>query len=205
MPTSANLLNSAGRACSRCGRERPGDGNPLTGSLVRHILVRHIAAALLPLALLVVFVAAFLYSGPGIRTPGGLPPVERIEVMRIVLPQPDLIVLTVVNSGPEPVMIAQVRVDEAYWRFDMQPAGTIPRLHAAAIRIPYPWVQGEPHEISLVTSTGASFTAVIPVATQTPVAGLGSFFQFALIGLYVGVIPVGLGLMWHPLRDPLIF
>lgn len=39
---------------------------------------------------------------------------------------------------------------------------------------------------------------MISVATQTPAADLGSFFQFALIGLYVGVIPVGLGLMWHP-------
>ena len=160
--------------------------------------VHRIAAALLPLALLVVFVAAFFHSGAGLRTPSGLPPVENVEVMRIVLPQPDLIVLTVVNSGPDPVTIAQVHVDEAYWRFDMEPAGTIPRLHAAAIRIPYPWVQGGPHEISLVTSTGAIFTAVISVATQTPAAGFGSFFQFALIGLYVGVIPVGLGLMWHP-------
>lgn len=39
---------------------------------------------------------------------------------------------------------------------------------------------------------------MISVATQTPAADLGSFFQFALIGLYVGVIPVALGLMWHP-------
>jgi zinc transporter ZupT len=140
----------------------------------------------------------FYNSGPGIRTPGGLPPVENVEVTRILLPQPGLIVLTVINSGADPVTIAQVHVDEAYWRFDMRPAGTIPRLHTAAIHIPYPWVQGEPHEISLVTSTGASFTAVISVATQTPVTGLRSFFQFALIGLYVGVIPVVLGLMWHP-------
>ncbi|MGH8646618.1 MAG: multicopper oxidase domain-containing protein, partial [Gammaproteobacteria bacterium] len=28
MPTSANLPSSAGRACSRCGRERPGDESP---------------------------------------------------------------------------------------------------------------------------------------------------------------------------------
>ena len=49
--------------------------------------LRRIAAALLPLALLVVFVAAFLYSGAGLRTPSGLPPVENIEVTRIVLPQ----------------------------------------------------------------------------------------------------------------------
>jgi zinc transporter ZupT len=111
-------------------------------------------------------------------------------------------VLTAVNTGPEPVTIAQVRVDEAYWRYEIQPTATISRLRSAAIRIPYPWVEGERHEISLVTATGASFSAEIPVATQTPVADHRSLLQLALIGFYVGVIPVGLGLMWHPfMRD----
>lgn len=153
-----------GWACSRCGRECPGDGkprSPLVGA-PHHSGPDSARSAR-------GFRRGFLQRGTGIRTPDGLPPVEDIEVTRILLPQPGLIVLTVVNnSGADPVTIAQVHVDEAYWRFDVRPAGAIPRLHAAAIRIPYPWVQGEPHEISLVTSTGASFTTVISVATQTP-------------------------------------
>ncbi len=156
-----------------------------------------------PLSLLFVFLALLIYGSPRLRPQGfGLPPVERIEITRIVLPQPGLIVLTAVNTGPEPVTIAQVRVDEAYWRYEIQPTATISRLRSAAIRIPYPWVEGERHEISLITATGASFSAEIPVATQTPVADHRSLLQLALIGFYVGVIPVGLGLLWHPfMRD----
>ena len=72
------------------------------------------------------------------------------------------------------------------------------RLASATIKIPYPWVQGEAHTIMLVTSTGALFEAVIPVAVNTPTIDLRAFLNFALIGIYIGIIPVGLGLMWQP-------
>ena len=157
-----------------------------------------IAAAALPLVLLVVVVAIFLTTGAGLQTPEGLPPIEQIDVQQIVLPEPNLIVMNVINSGPDPVTVAQVLVDDAYWRFSLEPGPDIPRLGTATLRIPYPWVAAEPHLIVLVTSTGTTFEAGIPLAVQTPVASLNTFFQFALIGIYVGVIPVGLGLMWHP-------
>jgi zinc transporter ZupT len=157
-----------------------------------------IAAAALPLILLLAVVAIFLATGAGIQTPAGLPPIEQIDVQRIVLPEPGRIVLTVINSGPDPVTIAQALVDEAYWQFEIEPGATIPRFGAATIRIPYPWVETEPHAVTLITSTGATFEAEIPLAVQTPAAELGTVLQYALIGVYVGVIPVGLGLMWHP-------
>jgi zinc transporter, ZIP family len=71
-------------------------------------------------------------------------------------------------------------------------------LTSATIKIPYPWVQGEAHTIMLVTSTGALFQAAIPVAVSTPTIDLRAFLNFALIGIYIGIIPVGLGLMWQP-------
>jgi len=154
--------------------------------------------ALLPLALLAGVVALFLSTGAGIQTPEGLPPIEELSIQHVTLPEPNLMVVSVVNSGPDPVTIAQVLVDDAYWRFDIEPGHEIPRFGTATVRIPYPWVRTEAHLIVLVTSSGTLFEAEVPLAVETPAANLSSVLNFALIGIYVGVIPVGLGLMWHP-------
>jgi zinc transporter ZupT len=160
--------------------------------------LKRVAVAFVPLVLLIGVVVLFLSTGAGLQTPTALPPIEQIDVQRILLPQPDLIVVEIVNSGPDAVTIAQVLVDEAYWQFDIEPGATLPRFGAATIRIPYPWVQDEAHEIGLITNTGVTFDAAIELAVQTPVFDVNTFLQFALIGFYVGVVPISLGLMWHP-------
>lgn len=160
--------------------------------------LRRIAAAFIPLVLLIAVVILFLSTGAGIQPAGELPPIEQIEVQRVLLPAPDMIVVEIVNSGPDPVTIAQVLVDEAYWRFDIEPGATLSRFGTATIHIPYPWVKDEAHEIGLITNTGITFDAAIELAVQTPVFDLSTFLQFALIGFYVGVVPISLGLLWHP-------
>ena len=55
--------------------------------------------------------------------------------------------------------------------------------------------------IKILTSTGTAFEHEIPVATQSPRPDARYFLTFALIGLYVGVIPVALGLLWFPLAS----
>jgi zinc transporter ZupT len=157
-----------------------------------------LAWALLPFALLAGVIALFLATGAGIQSPAGLPPIEQLSIQKVALPGPGLMVVEIVNAGPEPVTIAQVLVDDAYWRFQIEPGSEIPRFGAATIRIPYPWVRAEAHLIALVTSTGALFEVDVPLAVETPAANVGTVLNFALIGVYVGVIPVGLGLMWHP-------
>lgn len=129
---------------------------------------------------------------------GERPPLESLTVERIEL-LPEGLRLHAVNGGPEPVTVAQVTVDEAYWPFTMEPSQTLPRLGRATVEIPYPWVVGEAHEIMLITSTGATFSAAVEVAVPTPRPDLGFWLLFALLGFYVGVVPVSLGLMWYPL------
>jgi zinc transporter ZupT len=104
----------------------------------------------------------------------------------------------IVNGGPEPVTVAQVMVDDAVWAHEILGDRTIQRLERREIRIPYPWVEGEPHHIALVTSTGLTFGHDVAVATQTPAIGPRYLWTFALLGIYVGVIPVFLGLLWLP-------
>jgi zinc transporter ZupT len=104
----------------------------------------------------------------------------------------------ITNGGPDPVTVAQVRVDNNYWHFTISPAAEIPRLGSATITIPYPWVQDEPHVVSIVSSNGVTFDGEIAVATLSPVPDAKTFSSYALLGIYVGFIPVGLGLMWYP-------
>jgi zinc transporter ZupT len=59
-------------------------------------------------------------------------------------------------------------------------------------------VEGEPHVIRLVTSTGLTFDAEVAVATETPRPSVRFVGIFAALGILVGVIPVFLGLLWLP-------
>lgn len=153
--------------------------------------------AIIPLLLLVGVITWILRTDAGLG-PRTVPPIETLEVQRILLPAPNVIELEVVNGGPDPITIAQVMVDDAYWYFDMEPVGPLDRLQSATVTIPYPWVEAEGHAIGLISATGVLFPAEIPVAVPSPQPTQESFLRFALVGLYVGVIPVALGLLWYP-------
>lgn len=156
------------------------------------------ASGILPLILLAVLVWFFLSFGPLGVFQAAFPPVEELHIQRITLPQPGMIEVEVINGGPDPVTVAQVLVDEAYWAHTIAPGRTIPRLGTATITIPYPWVEGEFHEVVLITETGVTFAGEIPVATESPAPNALFLRTFALLGVYVGVIPVLLGLLWFP-------
>lgn len=154
--------------------------------------------ALVPIGLLVLALAAIVWTGAGLKN-NGAPPIEALAVQRVTLPAPNELELAVINDGPDPVTIAQVMVDDAFWTFSQEPAGTIERRGRATIQIPYPWVEGEPLAISLVTSTGLTFDADVAVALESPKIDRDNVVRYGLIGIYVGVIPVALGLLWYPL------
>ncbi len=154
---------------------------------------------LLPLALLGILVWVFLTYGPVGVFRADLPPVEELSIQRIVLTtNPREIRVHVTNGGPDSVTIAQVLVDEAYWTHTMDSGRTISRLGRTTITIPYDWIEGDQHEITLISSTGATFSSEIEVATETPRANARYLTTFTLLGTYAGVIPVFLGLLWLP-------
>jgi zinc transporter, ZIP family len=155
------------------------------------------ALALVPLILLGIVLAYLVATGGGLTELAG-PPVEQITVQRIVLPEEGVIQVEVINDGPQEVTIPQVLVDEAYWAFTAEPSNTIPRLGSAVFTIPYPWVAEETHEVVLITSLGTTFAGEIPVAVETPQPSGELFAQFGLVGLYVGIVPIFLGMLWYP-------
>ena len=154
------------------------------------------ALGLIPLALIAAAVGLFaLLGGPGLDERTG-PPVEELTVERTVL-RPGEIELTIRNDGPDPVEIAQVSVNDAYLDFSAS-SEEVGRLAATEITVPYPWIEGEAYEVFLLTSTGGTVEHAIDVAVETPATDSGFFALMALLGIYVGVIPVALGMLWLP-------
>jgi zinc transporter ZupT len=153
--------------------------------------------AAIPLALLAGVVYYLIAAGPEALFATDLPPVEEIHVLRHSLAE-DVIRLDIVNSGPDPTSVAQVMVRGAFWQHRIEPSRTLGPLDTARVTIPFPWNLGEPVEIVLLTSTGLTFDYEIPVASPTPAATASALGRFALLGLFVGVIPVALGITWFP-------
>lgn len=156
-----------------------------------------LALLLLPLIALGGVIWLFLSTGGGLdlRSPA---PVEALTFERSVL-APGSIELHVRNSSPEPLTVAQVIVNNAVWPFRTHSgSSTLPRLSTDVIRLDYPWSYGEAYAIRVFSSSAIAFDTEIPVAFSTPAPDQKTFLSFALIGLYVGVIPVYLGLFWFP-------
>ncbi len=152
---------------------------------------------IVPTLVLGVFILLFvLIDSRGVMS-RNLPPIEKVAVERIELGY-DTIRLRIAGDGPDPVTIAQVIVNDAYRQFTQTPVGPIRRMASADITIPYPWETGEPVNITLVSSTGITFPVNIEAAASTPVPNLDFILILGLIGVFIGVIPVFLGLLWLP-------
>lgn len=127
----------------------------------------------------------------------GAPPVEKVTFERTVLDS-NGIHLQVRAGGSESINIAQVLVDDAYWSFKQDPTGALSPLSSAWLHIPYPWVLGEKHEVKVLTRSGTVFNHEIGVAVPTPQAQLGHLVPQALLGAFVGIVPVVIGMLFYP-------
>jgi ZIP family zinc transporter len=155
------------------------------------------ARVLLPLLLLAGVIALFLYSeGAGLNvTPAA--PIETVQFGRTIL-RPGYIELHLRNTSPQSITVAQVSINEAIWPYAISPGPTIPRLGSAAVTLDYPWVQGEAYEITLHSGNSIPFGTSVPVATSTASVSARTLWSFSLIGIYVGIVPVVLGMFWLP-------
>ncbi len=150
-----------------------------------------------PLALIAAAIALFaVLGGPGLDERRG-PPVEELGVERTVL-RPGEIELTVRNTGPDAVTVAQVAVNDAYVAFGAEPGGEVDRLDSQKLTLDYPWQEGGAYTITMLTSTGATIDHTIDVAVETPEADVGFYGLMTLLGTYVGIIPVVLGMLFMP-------
>jgi zinc transporter, ZIP family len=157
---------------------------------------RTLVLLLIPIILLVGVIVLFLSTGGGLDLQSAAP-VEELSIERYTLKRNE-IELHVRNTGPDEINVAQVVINEAIMPFTITPNTNIPRLGRARIHINYPWTYGEAYAINIFTSNAIGFGVDIPVAFETPQPSAATFWGFTLIGLYVGVIPVFLGIFWFP-------
>jgi zinc transporter ZupT len=155
--------------------------------------------AFVPLVLLTAVVALFTATGGSVTGLLGEapPPADEFDIRRVEFHRGE-IRIRVTNPQPDDLTIASVTVDDAIMPFDVEGDRTLGRLRSSEIVVQYDWVAEEPIAVGVTSSTGIETTEEIPAAVQTPEASARSFLGYALIGTFVGIVPVALGLLWLP-------
>lgn len=159
--------------------------------------LKTLALFLLPVLPLAGIIALFVFTkGAGLNvTPAA--PIETVQFERTIL-RPGQIELHLRNTSPQAIKIAQININDAFWPYNITPNNTIPRLGNAVVTLNYPWVEAEAYEITLFSSNSIPSKTLIGVATTTATPSAGTLWSFTLIGIYVGIIPVVLGMFWLP-------
>jgi len=151
---------------------------------------------LLPIILLIGVIFLFLRTGGGLELESPVP-IEDLTIERYNLEHGHMS-FSVQNTGPDTLTIASVIINEAVMPFTVTPSAEIPRLGRATVNVEYAWTTGEAYAARIFTSNAVPFDVEIPVAFVTPQPEAKTFWSFTLIGLYVGVIPIFLGIFWLP-------
>jgi zinc transporter ZupT len=154
------------------------------------------ALGLVPVALILGALVALLTIGSDTLGERRGPPVEDVAVERTVL-RPGEIELEVRNVGPDAVDIEQVFVNDTYVDFS-ESTEEVGRLERQSLTLDYPWQEGSPLLVTMLTSSGVTVEHQIEVAVATPEADGAFYGLMALLGTYVGIIPVALGMLFLP-------
>lgn len=170
--------------------------NQTSPETTNRLSIRTLILLLLPILLLAGVIFLFLQTGGGLDLDSPVP-IEDLTIERYRLERGHF-EFHVQNTGPESLTIATVIVNEAIMPFEVMPSVEIPRLGRAVIGVEYAWTEGEAYVARVFTSNAIPFEVEIPVAFVTPQPEAATFWSFTLIGLYVGVIPVFLGIFWLP-------
>ena len=160
-----------------------------------HSRKKTIVIAIIPLLALSGMIM-FLF-GPGQTLLNTGTPLPSITIERIEFHEGEIISL-IRNTGPETIEIAQADVNDRITAAAIEPGKTLSRFAEAKIIIPFSWEPGVPYEIGITTSDGTRFSKGIEAAALAPAPDIQQASFFAVIGTYVGVIPVLIGLLWYP-------
>lgn len=151
-----------------------------------------------PLILLAGVIAVFLWTdGVGLDLEPAAP-VETVQFQGTTL-EPGQIRIDVLNTSPEDIAISYVNINDAIWPFTMEGGDrTLDRLEESTLVLSYPWIEAQAYSITLITENSVALTTEIGVATTTETTSGATLGSLTLVGIFVGVIPVVLGMMWLP-------
>ncbi|HEY7110583.1 MAG TPA: divalent cation transporter [Nitrososphaeraceae archaeon] len=172
------------------------EGSTSSTRKTNRLSTRTIILGFVPFAILAVMIA-FLLSSPEVLFQNSIKPLPEVSIEKVELTD-GLIQVFVRNTGPSEITIAQADVNDRIHPAAIEPGRTLARLADAKVMIPFVWNAGEPYEIGITTADGTRFSHTIESAAPAPSPTIGQASTFALIGTYVGVIPVMMGLLWYP-------
>jgi len=154
-----------------------------------------IASGVIPFAFLILMVAYIFGPGSDLLDLGVPLPEITIEKVDFVDSE---IQVTVRNTGPIPVEVVMADVNDRIQPAAIEPDRFLERYEVAMVRIPFEWNEAEPYIIGLTVEDGTRFEKEIEAAAPALEPSLELVGFFAIIGTYVGIIPVMIGLLWLP-------
>ena len=154
-----------------------------------------VASGVIPFAFLILLIAYIFGPGSDLLDLGVPLPEITIEKVDFVDSE---ILATVRNTGPIPVEIVMADVNDRIQPAAIEPDRFLERFEVAVVRIPFNWNVAEPYIIGLTIEDGTRFEREIEAAAPALEPSLELAGFFAIIGTYVGIIPVMIGLLWLP-------
>jgi zinc transporter ZupT len=154
-----------------------------------------VASGVIPLVVLAAMIAYIF--GPGADLLDFGVPLPEITIEKIEFVKSEIQV-TVRNTGPIDVSIAQADVNDRIQPAAIEPDKHLARFESAKVRIPFDWNEAEPYEIGLTVDDGTRFAQSVTAAAPAMKPSFELASYFAVIGTYVGIIPVMIGLLWFP-------
>ena len=166
-------------------------------SIYRHISGKKlIAFAIIPFIVLTAMIL-FLFSPIGQSFLNSGVPMPEVTIEKIEF-QEGRIVAFIRNTGPVDITIAQADINDRIHLAAIEPSRSLPRLTEAQVIIPFPWNTAEPYEVGITTSDGVRFSKNVEAAAQVLTPNVEQVLLFAIIGVFVGIIPIMIGLLWYP-------
>ena len=156
---------------------------------------RVIASGVIPFAF-VILMMVYIF-GPGADLLDLGIPLAEITIEKVDFVDSE-IQAVVRNTGPIPVEVVMADVNDRIQPAAVEPDRFLDRFETTLVRIPFEWNEAEPYTIGITIEDGTRFEKEIEAAALALEPTLEFAIFFAVIGTYVGIIPVMIGLLWLP-------
>ena len=157
--------------------------------------VKTAVSVAVPFVLLAVMIGYVFGPGSELIDYGILLPDISIEKIEFVDSE---IIATVRNTGPISVDVVMADINDRIYPAAIEPDKHLERFQSAIVRIPFEWNEGEPYAVGLTVDDGTRFEKRVDAAAPSIQPTVEMIAYFAVIGTYVGIIPVLIGLLWFP-------
>jgi len=157
--------------------------------------IKVIVSGLTPFLFVILLIAYIFGPGAELLDFGIILPEITIEKIDFVDSE---IQATVRNTGHIPVEIVMADINDRIQPAAVEPDRFLERFETTLVRIPFEWNEAEPYTIGITVEDGTRFEKEIEAAVPALEPSLDLAIFFAIIGTYVGIIPVMIGLLWLP-------